>query len=158
MSFFKGVSLYTGLLALAAAFGSPQLSAEPYLPWSREGFAINQPLGELQGNADRGRHIVIDRSKGNCLACHQLPIPEEEFHGTLGPALNGIATRLSEGEIRLRVVDEKQINPASVMPGFYRNPQFFNQVLEEYAGRTVLTAQEVEDVVAYLLTLKGTEQ
>lgn len=128
---------------------------ERYVPWQQQGLAINEPLRDLHGDARRGRAIVIDRSKGNCLACHRLPIPEEEFHGTVGPSLVGIASRLSEGEIRLRVVDEKQVNPMTVMPGYYRDPRLFNQVWEEYLGKTVLTAQEVEDVVAYLKTLRA---
>lgn len=150
--------LFSVLTVLGLLLTPLQAAAEVYIPWNQEGLAITRPLGGLQGDAVRGRGIVIERSKGNCLACHQLPIPEQEFHGTVGPPLTGIASRLSEGEIRLRVVDEKQINPISVMPGFYRNPKFFNQVLEEYAGKTVLTAQQVEDVVAYLLTLKGAEE
>lgn len=132
-----------------------QVVAEEYVQWKNEEMAINQPLGGLQGDSHRGRLIAIKRSKGSCLSCHQLPIPELEFHGTLGPSLIGIASRLSEGEIRLRIVDEKQINPATVMPGYYRDPKHFNQVAEQYAGKTILTAQEVEDVVAYLMTLGG---
>lgn len=146
------------LTVLALLFTPLLVAAEPYIQWQQAGLAINDPLGGLQGDADRGRLIVIQRSKGNCLACHQLPIPELEFHGTVGPPLSGIASRLSEGEIRLRIVDEKQINPVSVMPGYYRDPKYFNQVLERYVGKTILTAQEVEDVVAYLLTLQGGEK
>lgn len=127
---------------------------ETPVPWKMEGYAIPEPLAGLQGDAERGRRLVIDRSKGNCLACHHLPIPEEEFHGTVGPPLSGVASRLSEGEIRLRVVDEKQLNPATIMPGYYRDPRHFNQVAEPWRGKTVLGAQEIEDIVAYLMTLK----
>ncbi len=118
-------------------------------------YAIDESLGGLQGDARRGRQIAISRSKGNCLACHRLPVPEEEFHGTVGPSLEDVGSRFSEGQLRLRIVDEKQLNPMTIMPGFYRDPKHFNRVLDEYEGRTVLNAQEVEDVVAYLLTLKG---
>jgi len=139
-------------------FGVPLTSgttvADEYVQWKMVDYAIDQPLGGLKGDARRGRQLVRDRSKGNCLACHRMPIPEEEFHGTVGPSLHGISSRLSEGQIRLRVVDEKQLNPASIMPGYYRHPRHFNRVAESWQGKTVLNAQEVEDIVAYLLTLK----
>jgi len=128
--------------------------ADPYYPWQMENFAIEAPLGGLKGNAQRGRQIVIDSHKGSCLACHEMPIREESFHGNIGPSLLGVATRLTESQIRLRVVDEKQINPDTIMPGYYRHPKHFTLVAEDYEGKTFLTAQEVEDVVAYLLTLK----
>ncbi len=128
--------------------------ADPYYSWQMENFAINAPLGGLKGNVERGKHISIAPEKGACLTCHEMPIPEEDFHGNIGPSLIGIASRLSEGELRLRVVDEKLINPETVMPGYYRHPKYLNLVAEDYAGKTYLTAQEVEDVVAYLMTLK----
>ena len=130
------------------------VQADPYYAWQMENFAINDPLGGLKGDAARGKQISIAPEKGGCLTCHAMPIPEEDFHGTIGPSLIGIASRLSEGELRLRVVDEKQINPETIMPGYYRHPKHFILVAEDYEGKTFLTAQEVEDVVAYLLTLK----
>jgi sulfur-oxidizing protein SoxX len=138
-----------GLFSLTSA-----LAEENHYAWQMENFAIEAPLGGLKGNADRGRQIAIDSHKGSCLACHDLPVPEESFHGNIGPSLEGIASRLTEGQIRLRVVDEKQINPDTIMPGYYRHPKHFTLVADEYTGKTFLTAQEVEDVVAYLLTLK----
>jgi len=141
--------LVVGLFTL-----TPALAEENYYVWQMENFAIEAPLGGLKGNATRGRQIAIDSHKGSCLACHDLPIPEEPFHGNIGPSLIGIASRLTEGQIRLRVVDEKQINPDSIMPGYYRHPKHFTLVSFEYEGKTFLTAQEVEDIVAYLLTLK----
>lgn len=130
------------------------VQADPYIPWQIENFAIKKPLGGLKGNAERGKQISIAPEKGGCLNCHAMPIPEESFHGDIGPSLLGVASRLTEGELRLRVVDEKQINPETVMPGYYRHPKHFFLVAEDYAGKTFLTAQEVEDVVVYLLTLK----
>jgi len=143
--------LALGALTLTAVCAA---TTEPYFTWQMKNFAINTPLAGLTGNAQRGRQIVIDSHKGSCLTCHVMPIEEEEFHGNIGPSLIGVASRLSEGELRLRVVDEKQINPDTIMPGYYRNPQYFTLVEDEYAGKTFLTAQEVEDVVAYLVTLK----
>ncbi|HID45460.1 MAG TPA: sulfur oxidation c-type cytochrome SoxX [Chromatiaceae bacterium] len=134
--------------------GSSLACAESYIPWQVENHAIPAALGGLKGDPRRGRQIAIDRSKGNCLACHHLPVPEEEFHGTVGPPLEGVGLRLSAGQIRLRIVDEKQVNPMTIMPGFYRDPRYFDRVLDDYEGKTILTAQEVEDIVAYLLTLR----
>ena len=139
-----------GILSAGGAF-----AAEDYVQWQRDGYAIPRPLAGLKGDAARGRALVIDRAKGNCLACHRLPIPGEEFQGTVGPPLHGVASRLSEGELRLRVVDEKQLNPATIMPGYYRDPKTLNRVADDWWGRTILSAQEVEDVVAYLQTLHG---
>ena len=90
-----------------------------FYPWKMQNYAITKPFGGYKGNADRGRKIVINRDKGNCLACHALPIKEESFHGTVGPALHGIASRLSEGEIRLRVADEQKINPMTMKTFFF---------------------------------------
>lgn len=128
--------------------------AEPYCQWQVDKFAINKPLCGLSGDAARGKAIALDGSKGNCLACHQLPVKGIEAYGDIGPPLAGVGSRLSEGFIRLRVVDTRAINPMSIMPGFYRNPELINRPRKDYAGRTFLTAQQVEDVVAYLVTLK----
>lgn len=141
-----------GLLLLVV--GTPSLAAEKYIPWQMENYAIKSPLGGLAGNARRGRDIARRKDKGNCLACHSMPIPEEPFHGTLAPPLSGVATRMNEGQIRLRIVDETKLIPTTIMPGFYKSPKELNRVADEYWGKTVLTAQEVEDVVAYLMTLK----
>ena len=145
-------------LLLLGMSGLAHGGADAYLDWEMRDYAIEQPLGGLKGDAARGRAIARDRSRGNCLACHRMPIPEEEFHGTLGPSLHGIGSRLTEGQIRLRIVDQKQLNPMTIMPGFYRNPRHFNRVADEYEGRTILTPQEVEDLVAYLVSLKEGEE
>jgi len=128
--------------------------AEPYCEWQVTNHAIKKPLCGHVGNAGRGKAIASDASKGNCLACHQLPIDGIEAYGTIGPPLEGVGSRLSEGLIRLRVVDTRHISPMSIMPGFYRNPGLINRPGKKYAGRTFLTAQQVEDVIAYLVTLK----
>jgi sulfur-oxidizing protein SoxX len=138
---------------LYCSLTAPLAAQEPYLPWHVENFAIAQPLGGLRGDAARGREIVAARARGNCLACHQLPIPEEPMHGTLAPPLSGVGARLSAGELRLRVVDQKLVNPETIMPAFYRDPARYNRPHPDYAS-TILSAQEVEDVVAYLVTLK----
>ncbi|MDP6705896.1 MAG: sulfur oxidation c-type cytochrome SoxX [Alphaproteobacteria bacterium] len=115
--------------------------------------SIPKSLTGKTGDAKNGRKIAIHRKKGNCLACHEMPISEQPFHGQIGPDLKGVAERYSEGELRLRVVNPKIVNEASIMPSFYRNDGF-HRVLKKFQGKTLLSAQEVEDVVAYLMTLK----
>ena len=136
---------------IASGQGSPP---EEYCQWKVVDYTIVEPLCGLAGDAQRGREIASDGNRGNCLACHQLPIPGIEAYGTIGPPLTGIAARLSVPMIRLRVVDTRNINPLSIMPGFYRDPQLINRPGKAYRGRTFLTAQQVEDVIAYLATLK----
>jgi sulfur-oxidizing protein SoxX len=82
-----------------------------------------------------------------------MPTPEQPYHGEVGPELNGVAGRLSEGEIRLRIVNPKYANPGTIMPAFYRNDGL-HRVAKKWQGKTMLTAEEVEDVVAYMMTLK----
>lgn len=126
----------------------------PYCKWQISNYEIKKPLCGFNGNAQRGKAIATDGSKGNCLACHRLPIDGIEAYGTIGPPLEGVGERLTEGYIRLRVVDTRSINPMSIMPGFYRDPNLINRPGKPYLGRTFLNAQQVEDVIAYLVTLK----
>lgn len=143
------ITILFATVTLAAADMPPD-----YIAWSVIDGGISEPLAGLQGDPERGRQLVIDRRQGNCLACHQMPIDNEEFQGNLGPPLAGVAARLSEAQLRLRIVDERQLNPATVMPGYYRNPASLNRVASGMEGRTYFTPQQVEDVVAYLATLK----
>jgi sulfur-oxidizing protein SoxX len=131
-----------------------ETAEEKYCQWEVKDYAIEKSLCDYSGNAERGKAIASDGSKGNCLACHQLPIDGIEAYGTIGPPLAGIGSRQTEGFIRLRVVDTRNINPMSIMPGFYRDPKLINRPGKPYIGRTFLTAQQVEDVIAYLVTLK----
>jgi len=128
--------------------------AEKLCSWKVKDFQVKEPLCGLKGDAKRGRKVVISRKKGNCLACHVMPIPEQDFHGEIGPSLVGVGSRYPEGMLRLRVIDEKKINPMTLMPGFYFDPSALHKVPKKFKGKTVLSAQEVEDVVTYLSTLK----
>ena len=105
------------------------------------------------GDPVKGRKLVINRKKGNCLACHVMPIPEQQFHGDIGPDLSSVASHLTEAELRMRVVDPKILNPDTIMPSFLKEPK--TRVMKKFKGKTILKAQEVEDVIAYLMTLKG---
>lgn len=125
-----------------------------YCEWKMVDFAIHLSLCGLTGDPDRGRAVAADRHAGNCLTCHRMPIPEEAFHGTVGPPLDIVGARYSAAQIRLRIVDEQQVNPMTIMPGFYRAPGLANRVADAYWGKTFLSAQQVEDLVAYLVTLK----
>ncbi len=113
---------------------------------------IERPLCDLAGDAERGRAIVAGR-KGNCLACHRAPIPEKKFHGTIGPPLFDTGLNHSAAELRLRLVDSTRLNPDTVMPAFHR-VRGLNGVRADRAGQPILSAQEIEDVIAWLLTLK----
>ena len=112
------------------------------------------PLTDTPGNPSRGRVIVSNAANASCLICHAMPIPEEPDHGTLGPPLDGVADRLSEGEIRQRLVDPRRLNPDTLMPAYY-STEGLHGVDTPYRGRTIYTAQEIEDVVAYLMTLRA---
>lgn len=114
---------------------------------------IAAPLAGASGDPVRGRAIVANRQVGLCLLCHGGPIPEERFQGTIAPDLNGVGARLSEGQIRLRLVDPGRVNPATIMPAYYRS-EGLTRVALAFRGKTVLSAQQIEDVVMYLSSLK----
>ena len=114
--------------------------------------AIPRPLTDRPGDPERGRRLVMDRSKGNCITCHEMPV-QADFQGDFGPPLAGVAGRYEPGELRLRLVDSKRMNPESNMPSFHR-VEGLNAVRRDFAGKPILEAQEVEDVLAYLLTLR----
>ncbi|MBF0249252.1 MAG: sulfur oxidation c-type cytochrome SoxX [Alphaproteobacteria bacterium] len=113
---------------------------------------IPQSLTGVAGDVANGKKVAINRKKGNCLACHTMPIPEEQFHGLTGPSLEGVAERMNEAELRMRLVDPKVVAYDTMMPSFYRTGQ--HRVLKDFEGKTILEAQEIEDVIAYLRTLK----
>lgn|SRR5574341_421843 len=115
--------------------------------------AIPSSLTGAAGDAARGRAIVVDRQLGLCLLCHGGPFPEERFQGNLAPSLAGVGERLSAGQIRLRIVDASRVNPQTIMPPYFRT-EGLNRVAPSFRGKTVLTAGQIEDVVAFLSTLK----
>ena len=115
--------------------------------------AIPDSLTGKPGDAERGRAIVANRTVGLCLLCHSGPIPEERFQGNLAPSLAGAGARWSDGQLRLRLVDAARLNPDTIMPPYYRTTDL-QHVAKGFEGKTILTAEQVEDVVAYLATLK----
>ena len=115
--------------------------------------AIEQPLTDQPGDAARGRAIVANRQLGLCLLCHTAPISEERFQGNLAPDLAGAGARWSEAQLRLRLVDSRRVNPQTIMPPYYRS-EGLTRVGSPWQGKTVLAAQQIEDVVAYLRSLQ----
>jgi L-cysteine S-thiosulfotransferase len=115
--------------------------------------AIPSSLTGTAGDAAAGKKIVLDRHVGLCLLCHSGPFPEEQFQGNLAPDLSGVGARLSAGQIRLRIVDASRVNPNTIMPAYLRT-EGLQRVAPAHRGKTVLTAQQIEDVVAFLVTLK----
>jgi sulfur-oxidizing protein SoxX len=115
--------------------------------------AIEAPMAGLSGDPARGRAIVADRARGLCLLCHSGPFPEERFQGDLAPDLAGAGSRWTEGQLRLRIVDGRRLNPASIMPAYHRTDGL-ERVAPALRGRPILDAQQVEDVVAFLATLR----
>lgn len=136
------------LLALAFALAAPAALAQEIV-----GDAIPKSLTGQTGDAARGRAIVANRSVGLCLLCHSGPIAEERFQGDLAPSLAGAGTRWSAGQLRLRIVDGSRLNADTIMPPYYRTTGL-QRVARNFEGKTILTAAQVEDVVAYLVTLK----
>lgn len=136
------------VVLLAAAPAAAQVA-----PFIVTGDAVEAPLDGLIGDAGRGARIVRNRETANCLICHTIPDPRESFMGEVGPPLAGVALRLTQGQMRLRLVDPTRINPEAVMPAYHRTTDLL-RVDPRWQGRPVLTAQEIEDVVAYLATLR----
>jgi len=122
-------------------------------PYRVVGDAIPEPLSATPGDARRGRAIVVDRQSGLCLLCHSGPFPEEPRQGTLAPSLAGAGARWSDAQLRLRLVDPRRVNPSTIMPAYHRVDGLV-QVGSAWRGKTILDAQQVEDVVAFLHTLR----
>ncbi len=115
---------------------------------------IMQPLTDAAPNPRRGLAVAGNTAMGNCLVCHAIPIPGAPGSGDLGPSLAGVGARLSVGQMRLRIVDAKRLSPATIMPAYYRT-EGLNRVGTKYLGQTMLSAQDIEDLIAYLQTLKS---
>ncbi len=115
------------------------------------GDAIPRALTSEPGDAARGRSIVVNRDTGACTLCHA--VPGEKSFGNIAPPLAGVGARLSPAQLRLRVADSTRVNPESPMPAYYRT-EGLNQVASAFRGKPLLSAQQVEDVLAWLATLK----
>ncbi|HBI82482.1 MAG TPA: sulfur oxidation c-type cytochrome SoxX [Alcaligenaceae bacterium] len=143
------IVLYIVCILLNFGVGSGSACAQPVF----NNDSIDAPLNDLSGDAARGRKIVLSRQAGLCILCHSGPFPEERFQGNLAPDLALSASKLSSGQIRARIVDARRFNPDSIMPSYF-STEHLARVAPQYEGKTILNAQEIEDVVAFLVSLK----
>jgi len=127
-------------------------NAQALRPFTVVGDAIPASLTGAAGDAARGRALVVDRTS-TCILCHSGPFPEQRFLGDVAPSLAGTGSRWSEGEIRLRLVDASRLNAATIMPSYYRIDGL-DRVGRAWQGKPILTAEQIEDIVAYLATLR----
>ena len=141
------------MAAAALVLGVATAAAEDLRLYTIAGDAIPQSLTGAPGDAERGLKIVTNRSVGLCLLCHSGPYPGERFQGTMAPDLTGAGSRWNEGQLRLRIVDAARLNPQTIMPPYYR-VDGLSRVAQGFRGKPILTAEQIEDVVAYLVTLK----
>ena len=145
-------ALLVGVGVGAALLGAAG-HADELRPYQVVNGAIAVPLTGKPGDPVRGRTIVTTRTVGLCLLCHSGPFPEERFQGNLAPDLRGAGSRWSEGELRLRMVDSHRLNPDTIMPAYY-HLDGLNRVAPAFRGKPILTAEQIEDVVAFLATLR----
>ena len=142
------------VLAFAASVFAGHASAQTGVrPYTAVGDSIPASLTGAPGDPTRGRTIVANRQVGLCLLCHSGPFPEERFQGTIGPDLKGAGARWSEGQLRLRLVDSTRLNAETIMPSYYR-VEGLTRVAPSFAGKPVLSAEQIEDAIAYLMTLR----
>lgn len=144
--------LLSAVAALTIVAGSA--GADDLMKYEVVDSAIPKSLTGNAGDPANGEKVFVNRRLGNCLSCHQVTaLSNHPYHGEIGPSLDGVAERYNVGQLRLQVVNAKAINPDTIMPGFYR-VDGLHRVLKQFAGKPILDAQQVEDVVAYLQTLK----
>jgi sulfur-oxidizing protein SoxX len=138
-------------LLAVAAYGAAR--AESLQPYEIVGDAIPAPLTATPGDAARGRAIVVNRRVGLCLLCHSGPFAEEKLQGNLAPDLAGTGSRWSAAQLRLRLVDARLLNPETIMPPYYRIDRL-DRVAPAFRDKPIFSAQQIEDVVAFLATLR----
>jgi L-cysteine S-thiosulfotransferase len=141
------IALTAALLALPQA-----ATAQALAPYKIAGDGIPDSLTGAPGDATRGRALVTDRTS-TCILCHSGPFPEIRFQGDLAPSLAGAGSRWSASQLRLRLVDAAHFNPATIMPSYYR-VDGLERVGASWRGKPILSAEQIEDIVAYLATLR----
>jgi sulfur-oxidizing protein SoxX len=149
----KAVLHIAGAWLTAAAFALPCAArAQVLQEYVVAGDAIPKSLTGIPGDAAQGRALVLSRTS-TCILCHSGPFPEEKFQGDLAPSLAGAGERWSESQLRLRLVDASRLNPATIMPSYYRVDGLV-RVGGAWRGKPTLSAEQIEDIVAYLATLR----
>jgi sulfur-oxidizing protein SoxX len=126
--------------------------AEELKPYKVTGDSIEESLTGAPGDATRGRKLIVERTN-TCILCHSGPFPEEKFQGDLAPNLAGAGSRWSVPQLRLRLVDAARLNPTTIMPSYYRIDGL-DRVASNWRGKPILSAEQIEDIVAYLATLR----
>ena len=139
------------MIAVLVALGGAA-DAQALRPYAVVGDAIPASLTGTTGDVARGRALVVERTS-TCILCHSGPFPEQRFQGDVAPSLAGTGSRWSEGEIRLRLVDASRLNAATIMPSYYRIDGL-NRVGRAWQSKPILSAEQIEDIVAYLVTLR----
>lgn len=151
---FKTGTLLAAVMALSASAALASSVVPPNEVVIEDG-AVEASVTGSAGDSAEGRKVFADRKLGNCLACHAVSDQSEQlFHGEVGPPLDGVGDRWSEAELRAILINSKAVfSEATIMPGFY-TLDVGADVRKDLVGKTILTAEQVEDVVAYLATLK----
>lgn len=151
---FSAVGAMASALLLVSVAQSPAQAISPGDVKIVEG-QVTASLTGKAGDAAAGKKVFINRKQGNCLACHtNKDASKQPFHGEIGPELNGVADRYTEPQMRAILVNSKQVfGNKTIMPSFYRiiNDQ---RSRKQFHDKPILQAQQVEDVIAYLKTLK----
>lgn len=151
MNHIKFTCAAVGIALIGAMAATAQAAEVTYKVYKD---TIPVSLTGIGGNAAKGKKVAVNTRKGNCLACHVMPVPEQPFHGAVGPDISDIGSRATPAELRMRIVDPKVLNPDTIMPAFYKS-KGLHRVPKKFQGKTMLSAQEIEDIIAYLMTLKG---
>ena len=146
------IQLANALFAIALLAGSYPSGAQGLQTYTIVGDAVPDSLTGTSGDAGRGRALIVERSS-TCILCHSGPFPEQKFQGDLAPNLAGAGSRGSEGQLRLRLVDASRLNATTIMPAYYRTDGL-NRVGSPWRGKPILSAEQIEDIVAYLMTLR----
>jgi len=146
------------MVALAAAAPGALAGADERAPGATPSFqvvgdGIPEPLAGVRGDVERGRALLVERAAANCLLCHAISDPGMRVAGNVAPSLDGVGRKLSVAQLRLRVADIQRLNPDTAMPSYYRI-EGLDRVAAEYRGKPILDSRQVEDIVAYLVSLK----
>ena len=146
------ISIAGGCLAVALLTLPCLAGGEELRPYTVTGDSIPESLTGAPGDAARGRKLIVERTN-TCILCHSGPFPEEKFQGDLAPNFAGAGSRWTVGQLRLRLVDASRLNPGTIMPSYYR-VDGLDRVAQAFRDKPILTADQIEDIVAYLATLR----
>ena len=148
----RSVFIFGGYFAVTLLALPCVAAGEELRPYTVSGDSIEESLTGTPGDATRGRALILERTN-TCILCHSGPFPEEKFQGDLAPNLSGSGNRWSVGQLRLRLVDASRFNPGTIMPSYYRIDGL-DRVAANWRDKPILSAGQIEDIVAYLATLR----